>query len=212
MTTEDRNLAAAAEPSIRERAGIEGLEFNQGNWSHQQLVCAALPNHLFLRFTRDNGAGDVSEFSSSVPHDNAAHVRIIPIERRGYSLFSPSPINALTIAVFNRIRAEEPSDSAPGWMAIGLCYAALAGAQPQVAPSPILEVPTSGKPVIRFTDVTPKRPMEWTMTFNGKGELLKAAHVPASLAAPKAVPATPADLKGKPIPEAPVDLQSKPVK
>jgi hypothetical protein len=223
MTREDRDLAADAEASIGERAGFAGLEFNEGKWSYRQLVCAALPNHLFLRFTRNNGASDVSEFSASIPRGEG-RVRIIPIERRGYSLFSPAPVNAATIAAFNRIRDEEHFDKAPGWLGTGLCYAALTGAQPQIvllaeahgnflaSPSAILEVPTRGGAVIHFTDSSAApRPMEWAMTFDGKGRLLKARHSPVAGIAVRQVQPSSANEQGKPVPATAVDLKGKPV-
>src|SRR5271169_6342981 len=43
MTRHDRDLEADAEASIQERAGFQSLEFNQGSWTYQQLVCPALP-------------------------------------------------------------------------------------------------------------------------------------------------------------------------
>jgi hypothetical protein len=215
MTEKDQNLVADAESSISEHAGHMDLEFNQGKWGYQQVVCPALPNHLFLRFTRNNGVGDVSVFSASIPRDGEGRVRIIPILLRGYSLFSPAPINALTISAFNHIRAEEHPDTAPDWLGTGLCYAALAGGHPQAAflagvpenpkfatamPA-VLEIPNRGGAVIRFTDVAASpRPMEWTMTFNGKGRLLKATHSPASLIPIKDEGPQAVDLKGKPIP------------
>jgi hypothetical protein len=214
MTQQDRNVEADGESSIRERVSFSGLEFNEGKWSYQQLVCPALPNHVLLRFTRNNGAGDVSVFSASIPRGGDGRVRIIPILRRGYSLFSPAPINALTISAFNHIRAEEHPDGAPDWLGTGLCYAALAGAHPLAAqvedhsqgqgfPSAIpamLEIPKRGGAIIKFADVaaTP-RPMEWTMTFNGKGKLLKATHAPAVLLKAKVITPAPVDLRGKPI-------------
>ncbi len=134
MSQQDRDLAADAESAIGERAGFASLEFNQGKWSYQQIVCPALPKHLFLQFTRNNGTGDVSVFSASIPRGGDGRVRIIPIVRRGYSLFSPAPINALTISAFNHIRAEEHVDTTPEWLATGMCYAALAGAHPQIGP------------------------------------------------------------------------------
>jgi hypothetical protein len=210
MTQEDRDLAAGAESSIRARAGVAGLEFNQGKWSYEQVVCSALPNHLFLRFTRNRGAGDVSLFTASIPRGGAGQVRVIPIQRRGYSLFSPAPINALTIAAFNQIRAEEQPDKAPAWLATGLCYAALAGTNPQIgppeangippfsaAPPATLEILRSGGAVIRFTDVAAPRPMEWTMIFGSQGTLLKATHSPAAGTKQKAVARTPAVVQGK---------------
>jgi hypothetical protein len=239
MSQKDRDLLADAETAISERAGFEGLEFNQSQWSTVQMVCPALPNHLLLRFTRNGGSGDVSLFSASIPRGSAGHVRIIPIQRRGYSLFSPAPINALTISAFNHIRAEEPFESTPDWLATGLCYAALAGARPQAeqlaentgeqkskaAVAAIMQIPVDGGAIIRFDDVaTPSRPMEWTMTFNSKGRLLKATHSPASLATQKSVvpvvavralgrpiPASAVDLKGKQVPAADSPLKGKPI-
>jgi len=213
MTSQDRDLAADAESAIGERAGFAGLEFNQGKWSYQQIVCPALPKHLFLQFTRNNGKGDVSIFSASIPRGDDGRVRIIPIVRRGYSLFSPAPINALTISAFNHIRAEEHVDTTPEWLATGMCYAALAGAHPQIgppeetnikkipaAPTGREVIPMHGGAVIRFTDVAAiPRPMQWTMTFNGKGKLLHASHTAAPKSGGKVVEQTPAEVQGKPV-------------
>jgi hypothetical protein len=215
MTEPDRLLEADAESSIAERAGYADIAFNQGKWSYQQLVCPALPNHLFLRFTRSNGAGDVSVFSASIPRNDTGHIRIIPIQRRSYSLFSPAPINALTIAAFNRIRAEDHAeDSTPGWLGTALCYAALAGANPLAGPqdapaaapfpaasAPSLEIPAEGGAIVRFTDLsaTP-RPMAWSLIFNPKGRLLKATHAPAGVNGEKTVAPSTAEQNAKPIP------------
>ncbi len=91
MTRHDRDLEADAEASIQERAGFQNLEFNQGPWTYQQLVCPALPNHLLLRFSRNEGTGEMSMFSAAIPRGGEGRVRIIPIVRKGYSLFSPAP-------------------------------------------------------------------------------------------------------------------------
>jgi hypothetical protein len=211
MSQQDRDLAADAESAIGERAGFANLEFNEGKWSYQQIVCPALPGHLFLQFTRNNGKGDVSVFSASVPRSGDGRVRIIPIVRRGYSLFSPAPINALTISAFNHIRAEEHVVATPEWLATGMCYAALAGAHPQIGPPEQTDIkklpaaptgkemiPMRGGAVIRFTDVAaPSRPMQWTMTFNGKGKLLHATHTAAPKSGGKVVQKTPTEVEGK---------------
>lgn len=199
MSRHDRDLAADAESSIRERAGFENLEFNEGAWTYRQLVCPALPNHLLLRFTRHDGARDMSMFSAAVPRNGEGRVHIIPIVRKGYSLFSPAPVGALTIAAFNRIRREENSQATADWLGTGLCYAALAGANPQthlqvgasehgsaeieempeVLPPTLMITANSGA-VIRFADVSSwSHPMEWNMIFDRNGKLLKATHSPA---------------------------------
>ena len=215
MTQKDRDLVADAESSIGEHVGRVGLEFNQGAWSYQQVVCPALPNHLFLRFLRNNGTGDVSVFTAAIPRGGEGRVRIIPIQLRGYSLFSPAPINALTISAFNHIRAEENPEKIPDWFGTGLCYAALAGAHHQAADlaqdaenqkfqtavPAWLQIPVGGGAILSFTDVaaTPRR-MEWSMTFDRKGRLLKATHLPVGQLAVNAVPTSEAEPKGTPVP------------
>ena len=198
MTPQDRLLAANAESSIAEHAGHTGLEFNEGQWTYRQMVCSALPNHIFLRFLRNNGSGDVSVFTASIPRGEEGRVRIIPIQLRSYSLWSPAPINALTISAFNHIRAEDNPDHAPvaDWLGTAFCYAALAGGQPNaavvnqepptdkfpVANKASLAVPDKGGAILSFSDVSASpKSMTWTMTFDGKGKLLKATHTPAEL-------------------------------
>ncbi len=206
MTEADHELEAGAESSIAARAGIADLEFNQGEWTYRQIVCPALPNHLLLRFTRDNGARDQSVFTASIPRNGQGHVRVIPLIRRGYSLWSPAPVNAITIAAFNQIRREEGSAAGTDWLQTGLCYAALAGADPVVGrlmgpltagatmrqPVPSfaeMEIPASGGAIIRFTDqASAFHPTLWTMTFSPGGTLLKVKREPASAVARWQVP------------------------
>ena len=220
MSQQDRDLEARSEPAIGEGARFAGLEFNQGTWTHQQIVCPALPNHLFVQFTRNSGPGDVSAFSASIPRGAGGRVRIIPILRRGYSLFSPAPANELTVSAFNHIRAEEHPDKEPGWLATGLCYAALAGVHAEVgppeisdlrtlqtaAPPAILEIPVEGGAVISFADMSAApRPTEWTMTFDGKGKLMEVRQSFVPKLDAKVVDLTPAEAQGKTITVIPTD-------
>jgi hypothetical protein len=218
MTAQDRAEAANAEAAIGEKAGFMGLGYDQGKWTYKQVVCPALPNHLFLQYTRNNGVGDVSLFSASVPRGGEGRVRIIPIQMRGYSLFSPAPVNALTIAAFNRIRAEEhgssdgADDGGDDWLGTALCYAALAGGHPQAAhlpgvaesekaataPTALLEVEVNGGAMLSFADVAAvPSPMEWTMIFDSKGTLLKAKHAPAELLTVRKLNPARVDEKGR---------------
>ena len=215
MTESDRLLTANDESSIAEHAAVNGFDLNRGQWNYEQIVCPALPNHLFLRYTQNNGDRDVTVFSASVPRNGEGRVRIIPIQKRSYSLFSPAPINALTISAFNHIRTEEGTGRSSSWLGNGLCYAALAGANPRISlpkadsasdePVPtltaILEVPVKGGEVIKFVDsaATP-RPMQWTMTFTQQGKLVQATHSPASMNSARPIPATSAVAVTKPVP------------
>jgi hypothetical protein len=205
VSAQDRLLIANAQSSIAESAGYSGLDFEGGGqWSYEQIVCPALPNHIFLRFLRNDGARDVSMFTASIPRDQQGRVRIVPIRNRGYSLWSPAPINALTIAAFNHIRLEEDPAKTPvsDWTGTGLCYAALAGGHPRlgvISSNPekekypvdftaSLQVPEQGGGIVSFSDVNPLpdqsqagRPVEWTMDFNGQGKLLKVTRTSAPL-------------------------------
>ena len=216
MTEKDKLLAADAESSIAEHAGVNGFDLEDGKWTSEQIVCPALPGHLFLQYRRNNGVGDVTVFSASIPRGSEGRVRIVPILKRGYSLFSPAPINALTISAFNHIRAEEPETANRSWLGNGLCYAALAGAHPEVPradeypelhkPVPevtaMLSVRTDEGEVIRFADKAAKpKPMLWTMTFTRKGRLVKATHSPVEMLSEKPVPATTAEAKARPVPQ-----------
>jgi hypothetical protein len=204
MSGRDRLLLADAESSIAEHAGFAGLAFSNSKWNMRQIVCETFPNHLFVQYTRNNGEGDVSVFSASIPRNGNGRVRIVPILKRGYSLFSPAPINALTISAFNHIRAEDAETANSDWLGNALCYAALAGARPAVEtpdaspellkPIPALtaamdvEMQAKGMEVLRFDDAAARpHAMEWQMTFTHQGKLMKASHRPASMEAVKSV-------------------------
>jgi hypothetical protein len=208
MTQPDRDLAASAQASIRTDAALAGIEFGEGKWTYEQLVCQALPGHLFLLYRGDNGAGDVTIFSAAISRAGNGHVRIIPVQRRGFSLFSPAPVNPLTIAAFNRIRMSEPANPDADWLAVALCYAALTGAHPQTSPiaekspapglalsfPPTLEVGVDGESTVRFADGSGQRqPTEWELTFNGKGQLLKVINSVVPAYPVKLVPQLPAE-------------------
>ena len=197
MSRNDQDLLANAESTIREKAGFEGLDFGEAGWSFQQIVCPALPNHLLLRFSRDDGSRQMSMFSAAIPRGSEGKIRIVPIVRRGYSLLSPAPINSLTVSAFNHIRAEEAFERPPDWVGTGLCYAALTGGDPDPANAaprqsddptipagmaPILDSRADGSAAIRFIARGANgKPMLWTMHFDRKGVLLKAQHEPATL-------------------------------
>jgi hypothetical protein len=191
MTAADRDLVTTAAPTIEGTATLAGFDLGTGKWSFQQLVCHALPDHIFLLYNRNNGADDVSLFSAAISRSGHDRARIIPIQRRGFSPYSPAPVNPITIAEFNRIRDAEPAKNSADWLATGLCYAALAGAHPESSPlaqktsggglalsfPPILEIGSLGQATVRFDDfaATPQ-PMQWALKFNSNGRLLAVDH------------------------------------
>lgn len=202
MSDEDRALAAKAEPAIRDATTFAGIDFDHGKWVYQQLTCTALPGHVLLLYTGGNGAGDVTLFSAAIPRESNGRVRIIPIERRGFAPFSPAPVNALAIAAFNRIRTDEPENKKADWLATALCYAALTGPRPAISPqtgkgatdfglefTPTIEIEKYGGSMVRFVDVAAwQQPMQWVMTFDPAGRLVKVDRSAAPAYPVKAIP------------------------
>jgi hypothetical protein len=224
MSQQDRDLWTSAQTAISQRASAGGLDFNQGTWDAGQIVCSALPDHLFLTFTRGSGTGQASAFTASIPRSSGGQVRVIPILRRGYSLFSPAAVNEQTISAFNHIRAEEHPAQPSEWLATGLCYAALAGAHPQVdlagdekvrkdptaLPGSLTISPSSGG-AISFIDLNanPRRNL-WTMNFDGGGKLLAVTLTKSQHSREKVVQRSSVEVQSKPVPQS-AEVHGKPV-
>lgn len=203
LNADDHALAVKAQPAIREAATLAGMEFSQAQWSYRQLECAAIPDHLFLLFESHPSTGDVSRFSVSIPRASNSQLRVIPVERRGFTLFTPAAVNPLAIAMFNLIRAEEPKGAPADWLASSVCYAALTAPRGEVALSatrgtdagfalsypPSVELGEQGESTIRFVNVaSASEPMQWALTYNGEGQLEKVEHDPAPIYATKVFP------------------------
>ncbi|WP_263357832.1 hypothetical protein [Acidicapsa ligni] len=195
MTAADRAVVDADEAEITRRADLQGLGVGKespvgGKWGYEQAVCPALPQHVLLEYSRDNGRGDVTLFGVALPRGEG-HVRVIPVRRRSYSLFTPASSNALTINDFNHIVKEEPAGLDPDWFTLGLCYSALAGGHVRAAlqvsnpteehyplqfPAQLM-VSGHGGAEVHFADTTPEvRKMDWVLNFAQDGRLLKVKH------------------------------------
>jgi hypothetical protein len=199
MTAADRDLVAANESEIARRADMQGFRLDeepgQGSWGYEQAVCPAFPDHLILEYSRSNGKSDVSLFSVVIPRGEG-HVRVIPARRRGYSLWTPSSTNTLTLNDFNHMVKESSGGLDPDWLTIGLCYVALASGHvraglkaesaaeegfPLVAPATMI-VTRKGGAEVRFSDTTPDaREMTWVLQFAPNGHLMKVRHGDAKL-------------------------------
>jgi len=185
MTPEDQRVAIAALPAIQSKAALAGFNLRQGIWSYQQITCPALPNHVILLYSRNEGQRDMSLFSVAIPHDRNGVFRVVPILRLGFSPYTPAPENPLTIAAFNQARESERNNQKHDWLLTGLCYAALAGAHVTLAPagadrgvsalpasSPLLEI-KEGVNIVHFVDLENSgKAKEWRLTFDTKGKLV----------------------------------------
>ena len=211
MAAADLELVTANEAEIARRAGLQGFNLERGGgWGYEQAVCPVFPNHLILEYSRDSGAGDVSLFSVAIPRGtaNGGHVRVIPVRRRSYSLWTSAPSNALTVNDFNHMVKEGGKGVDPDWLTLSLCYTALAGGHVRAALVPAthdeefyplfapakLTVSGKGGAEIRLADVThypePKaKVMNWVLTFAQSGQLLKVKHAVADEVYERPLPA-----------------------
>jgi hypothetical protein len=218
MSAADHSLANGSRTEIERKAERAGIVLSRGNWMVSQVVCPALPGHLFLRYRRLGLAGERTLLSVSIPRGEG-QIRIFPLVLPARGYFWPAPLETGEIAVFNAIRGEEQGEEKRNWLGTGLCYAALAGAEPvSDAPSqtpetespPTLAEPDRDGAVVRFTaGGADGKPQEWSLSFDGRGQLLKVSHIPTTpvrLETPQ--PAPPAG-EGKVLREAPVDTKGK---
>jgi hypothetical protein len=214
MAAADVELVNANAAEIARRADLQGFSLERGgsSWGYEQAVCPVFPDHLVLEYSRDNGAGDVSLFSVVIPlgSANGGHLRVIPVRRRSYSLWTPASSNALTLNDFNHMVKEGGKGVDPDWLTLSLCYAALAGGHVRaalVAATPaeefyplfvpaMLTVSNNGGAQIHLADVThypdPKaKAMEWVLTFAQSGQLLKVRHTVADEIVERPLPPKP---------------------
>ena len=218
MKQEDKDLAAGTVATIQQRAAFFDLGFSEGDWQQSQLDCPALAQHLFLRFTRDRGAGDVSMFVASIPRGKDGRVRVIPILRRGYALISPAPTNRLTIAAFNQIRAEERMGEKADWPALSLCYAALSSARwaephEDVVLTPLgsetLELTENGGVSVALELDTPA-PGRWVVIYDRKGQLSGTEYTPFGNETWRPLPPTITEIHGRLLPPT-TDVKGQPL-
>jgi hypothetical protein len=128
----------------------------------------------------------VTLFSAVVPRNGEGHVRVIPVRRRGYSLWTPASSNALTLNDFNHMVKE--GGLSPDWLRLALCYSALAGGhvradlvpeKPADEHYPLLAaasltVSKKGGALVNVVDAAdPGKRGRWQFQFAQSGRLLK---------------------------------------
>jgi hypothetical protein len=212
MTQEEKDLESRARAAIRQRAALYDLGFDTGDWQQHLLTCPAFPQHLFLRYTRYSGSGDVSMFSASIPRGGNGHIRVIPILRRGYSLISPAPEGKVAMGAFNDIRAEEHAGTTSDWSAVSECYAALTSERWTLAQSDAtlatvgletLQLDAHGVLTVAL-ELDDPAPGRWAITYDRAGRVMKTEYTAFGDLVWRRLPVPSAELKGKPFPS-PVD-------
>ncbi len=197
MSSADRSLLAHSMPRIVTLADEQGFAFpGQGSgevsglgWEARQAVCTALPDHLLMNYRRAPGTHHEASFSVVILRTGSGRLHLVPVERKGYSLYTPSRRNRLTMVVFNDLLREDAHAVRADWLGLALCYAALAGDQVQAVttlmpsggdPSPnympaSLSVSWKAPPSITFVGLPPSggSPLQWTLLFERSGRLHK---------------------------------------
>jgi len=218
MTAEDRAAADGAQAEIARRAELAGLHMNEmTGWGYEQAVCPVFPEHVILEYSRKDAPGDVTLFSAVVPRGGVGHVRVIPVRRRGYSLWTPADSNALTLNDFNHIETESGLSAATtDWLTLSLCYTALAAghvraglvpANQETEVYPLVEPPlltsNSNKPEVevRLVDAAAPRPRgEWVFDYDAVGHLKRVRKIEPEILHTQPVQGIqkPADFHGTP--------------
>ncbi|HVA95506.1 MAG TPA: hypothetical protein VNI36_11475 [Candidatus Dormibacteraeota bacterium] len=201
MTPEDRQAITKAWAGIKKKAAEKGFDVDRKGWRNEQIVSSAFREHVLLLFLDDGSPDERSEFSVIVPLQDNEPLGVIPILRLGYFPYSTPQENPEAMAAFNRALASEGGHEKPNWLSVSSCYAALNGAHAILSsvqrdkesddpggwlatPSPSLQVEDGGRAVARFAvQKAPGRFTEWILTFDKKGNLIKAATSP--IKAPK---------------------------
>jgi len=202
MSAEDKAAAEGAQAEIARRAELQGFHLNEGSgWGYEQAVCPAFPGHVILEYSKLDGPGDVTLFSAVVPRGSEGHVRVIPVRRRGYSLWTPASSNALTLNDFNHMVKE--GGLSPDWMTLSLCYTALAAGHvraalmpqlptdeqyPLAAPAMITVGDKKGGAEVRLVDTAMLKPKgEWILEYDAAGHLKKVKKVQPSVLKTQAI-------------------------
>ena len=133
MTEADRLLAADAESSIAEHAGLNGFEFEQGRWSYRAGCVSRAAASSFPAIHAEQRCGRCRPvFSASIPRGGEGRVRIIPIlTAAAIRSFRPRPSMHSQFRRSTIFAPKSRRASHPAGMGNGLCYAALAGTHPR---------------------------------------------------------------------------------
>ncbi len=195
----DRTLLQRSLPRIASLAQEQGFDFHSqedgapSGWSARQADCTALPDYLLLGYQQAAGTHSEAGFTVAIPRTGKARIHLVPVQRRGFTLYTSSRRNRITIVVFNDLLKDDARAVRSDWLGLGLCYAALAGDQVQAAttlhpsspPSTSIPQPTyttaslslswKQPPTITFVGLPPggSAPRQWTLIFTPAGSLHK---------------------------------------
>jgi len=191
MSDADRGLLHQRQKELLEEAQFYGYDLTSGSWNYDQSICPELPATLLLHYLQKFPDGSESLFTALIPRDSG-RVRIVPVLYRNASPFIPAVKNPRNFALFNSLvsPAVAKQDSGPDgrWLSLGVCYAEVVGARPNVPDQPSLDVATIKAPLAtyRFDTTTQQRQIQfsdrdaakvytiWTISLNENGRVTAA--------------------------------------
>lgn len=198
LGTSDRALLQSRLPRIVALAQEQGFDFQgqeqdgaSSGWVARQAVCSALPDHMIVSYVRAAGTHSEASFTVAIPRTGNGRIHLVPVERKGFTLYTPSRRNRLTIVIFNDLLKDDARAVRSDWLGLGVCYAALAGdrvqavttlrpSSPPGIPQPTyttasLSLSWKQPPAITFVGLPPggSTPRQWTLIFTPAGSLHK---------------------------------------
>jgi hypothetical protein len=192
MSPEDTSLVDKKQREIEREAEFFGYELGSGSWTHDQVMCPDMPEYLILHYRSRSQVGVESLFTAIVPRE-PGRVMVVPVLFRNATPFHAAAGSQRSMTVFNQAVPKEIAEKAVQedgpWLRLGMCYAAIAGAEPQVpermntdialarAPVPTLRMGTNnGSREILFSDRNdPGQYMVWSITLTNHGRVTAAS-------------------------------------
>lgn len=191
MDDEERALIQAKKQEIRQEADFFGYDLNSGQWEYDQIVCPEMPDDVILHYRSRSRNGAESLFTAVVPR-GSGRVYVVPVLFRNAVPFHAAAGSERSLSVFNHVVPQQVAEAAvqPGgkWLQLAMCYAAVAGAEPQVpqqtdadtalvqAPVPTLRMNENHSREVIFSDRNHARQyMVWIIDFSAKGQVTAAS-------------------------------------
>lgn len=191
MSAEDRDLLQSHGRGISIGAEIYGYDLTQGNWTIDQAICPAFPDTLMVHYIDRYPDGSESLFTALVPRGRG-RVRVVPALHRNAANYLPAVKDPGNYALFNGLVPADIAkrDVSPEgkWLILGVCYAEMVGARPNVPDDPGLDIAMLRAPVSTFRVDTVNKTREvqfpdregqnvftvWTVTLSRSGHITGA--------------------------------------
>jgi hypothetical protein len=204
MSGADAARVHAEDSAIIQEAAFFGYDLSLKGWQHDQISCPFMPGDILLHYRRTRRDGSLSLFTATVPRGRG-RVQVVPVLYGNATPFKTAVGSERSFSVFNRaippLVAEKELASGGSWLRLGLCYAAIAGAEPRVprdtdtnpalvrAPAPTLRISEKSRSIgVSFTDRNaPHQYTVWDLAFDGYGRIVAASTTSLSDYAARAV-------------------------